>query len=291
MICAVVTKFDEKGKLVLDDEYLRFLRALLDSGVDSLMIAGTNGEFHAMDVQERKDLMEFVAENVNADLIAHIGTSNLKDTLALGEHALSLGIEKVSVVAPYYFKYDDDALVEYFVEVSRGLPEAKVILYNIPSFSGNRIELSHMVSIKSKAQNVVGLKDSDVRPWLVRKIKRELGEDFTVFGGVDTVVVDYLAMGADGQVSGTSNVFPKLLRKILDDFDEKNYESAFEHQKVLQDVVDEVSGHPAFVGANKSALKIIGYDLGCPRSPSRTLREDELEAVEKFVKRVREWAI
>ncbi len=293
LICAVMTKFDESGKLVLDERYAEFLRALLDGGVDSIMVAGTNGEFHVMDVSERKALLEFVLESAGEDteIIAHIGTSNLKDTVSLGEHALSLGVKKLSVVAPYYFKYDSRALVEYFVEVANSLSEAEIILYNIPSFTGNRLELSHIASIKSKAPNVIGLKDSDMRPWIVPKIKKELGEDFIVFGGLDTVVIDYLAMGSDGQVSGTSNVFPKILRRILDEFDAGNYESSFELQKKLQEIVERVSGHVAFVGANKHALRYLGYDLGYPRRPSRPLQDSEMEEVKSFVEEVREWAI
>ncbi len=293
LICAIMTKFDEEGNLVLDENYAKFLRALSKSGVDTFMVGGTNGEFHAMRVEERKRLLEFVVERFqdSVDIIAHVGTTNLKDTLDLGEHALSLGIKKLAVVAPYYFKYDEASLVDYFLAVARELGDAEILLYNIPSFSGNRLSLSVIVEVAKRSENVVGMKDSDSRPWIVPKVKEILGEDFLVFGGVDTLVVDYLSMGSDGQVSGTSNVFPKILRSILDSFESGDFKRAFDLQKKLDEMVEKVSGHEAFVSANKYALKALGYDLGHPRAPFRELRDDEKSSIDEFLKDVRSWSI
>jgi 4-hydroxy-tetrahydrodipicolinate synthase len=293
LISAIVTKFDEKGNLVLDEDYKNFLEKLIEDGVNAFMVCGTNGEFHAMNVEERKKLLEFVVENFKGkiEIIAHTGSTNLGDTMKLTDHALSLGVDYISIVAPYYFKYDSKALTEYFVGIAKNFKGAKILLYNIPSFTGNRIEFEHILEIKEKAPNIVGMKDSDRRPQIVAKLKEVLGDDFIVYGGMDDLVVHYLAMGADGQVSGTSNVFPKILRRVLDDFDSGNYESAFHHQKILNRIVENVSGHRAFVGANKFALKILGFDLGYPRSPSRVLDEDEKTSVEKFLREVEEWSI
>ena len=293
LICAIMTKFDEDGNLLLDDGYAEFLDSLVKSGVDTFMVGGTNGEFHAMRLEERKRLLEFVVEKFHdsVDIIAHIGTTNLKDTLDLGKHALDLGVKRLAVVAPYYFRYDEDSIVDYFSKVADELKDAEIILYNIPSFAGNRLTFSSIVRIAERSGNVVGMKDSDARPWIVPKIKRTLGEDFLVFGGFDTLVVDYLSMGSDGQVSGTSNVFPKILRSILDSFDSGDFERAFELQKRLNEIVEKVSGHEVFISANKYALKVLGYDLGYPKAPFRDLRDDEKSSIDEFLKDVRSWSI
>ncbi len=293
LICAIMTKFDREGNLMLDEEYAEFLRSLVKNGVDAFMVGGTNGEFHAMRIEERKGLLEFIVERFqgSVDIIAHIGTTNLKDTVELGKHALSFGVKRLAVVAPYYFKYDETSLIDYFSAVSEKLREAEILLYNIPSFSGNRLSLSIILEVAKRSRNVIGMKDSDSRPWIVPEIKETLGEDFLVFGGVDTLVVDYLAMGSDGQVSGTSNVFPKMLRTILDSFDSGDFRKAFKLQKELNEMVKKVSGHEAFVSANKYALKVLGYDFGYPRAPFRELRDDERASIDEFLKDVRSWSI
>ncbi len=293
LICAIMTKFDRDGNLVLDDRYAEFLESLINSGVNTLMVAGTNGEFHAMKIEERKKLLEFVVEKFqgSVEIIAHVGTTNLKDTVDLGRHALDLGVRRLAVVAPYYFKYDESSIVNYFSRVAEHLREAEIILYNIPSFTGNRLNFSSIVEIAKRSGNVVGVKDSDTRPWIVSKIKKALGKDFLIFGGVDTLVVDYLSMGADGQVSGTSNVFPKILRSILDSFDSGNFEKAFDLQKILNEIVEKISGHEVFVNANKYALSVLGHDLGYSKAPFRELEDDEKNSIESFLKDVKLWSI
>ncbi len=293
LICAIMTKFDKDGNLVLDDGYAEFLKSLINGGVNTLMVAGTNGEFHAMSIEERKKLLEFVVEKFqgSVEIIAHVGTTNLKDTVDLGRHALGLGVRKLAVVAPYYFKYDESSIVNYFLRVAEYLDEAEIILYNIPSFTGNRLSFSSILEIVKRSGNVIGMKDSDTRPWIVSKIKKALGKDFLIFGGIDTLVVDYLSMGADGQVSGTSNVFPKILRSILDSFDSGNFEKAFDLQKILNEIVEKISGHEVFVTANKYALGVLGHDLGYSKAPFRELKDDEKNSIESFLKDVKLWSI
>ena len=293
LISAVVTKFDERGNIMLDTEYERFLRDLIRSGVNTIMVAGTNGEFHVMSVEERKRLLEFVVEKFqgSVEIMAHIGTTNLRDTVDLGKHALKLGIKKMPVVVPYYFKYDESSVVDYFLKVAKELEDAEILLYNIPVFAMNVLSFSSIVEIVENSKNVVGLKDTDNRPWIVSKLKRTLGEDFLIFGGADNSVVDYLSMGADGQVSGASNVFPKIIRSILDNFDSGNFEEAFELQKVLNEMVEKITGHELFVSANKYALKLLGYDLGYPKAPFRGLSVDEKRSVESFMEISKQWAV
>ena len=295
LISAVITKFDESGNMVLDDEYERFLRSLINSGVDAIMVAGTNGEFHTLGIEERKKLLEFVVEKFqgSVEIMAHIGTTNLRDTIDLGKHALKLGIKRMPVVVPYYFKYDESSIVDYFSKVARELEDAEILLYNIPVFAVNVLSFSSIVKIVENSKNVIGLKDTDNRPWIVSKLKKALGEDFLVFSGTDNLVVDYLSMGADGQVSGASNVFPKIIRSILDSFDSGDFERTFELQKVLNEMVDKITGHKLFVSANKFALKLLGYDLGHPRAPFRELSDDEKKQIELFLEdeNVRSWAV
>ncbi|MCD6443044.1 MAG: dihydrodipicolinate synthase family protein [Thermotogae bacterium] len=293
LITAILTKFDEDGKLVLDGEYIRFLNGLIEDGVDAFFIGGTNGEFHTMNLEERKKQLEFIHTEFKGkvEMIAHVGGNNFLETLKLGEFALSLGVRKLAVVAPYYFKYDEKAIVDYFTAVANCLSDAEIILYNIPSFTGNRIEPMTILKVKDKSHNIIGLKDSDSRPWIVGELKEKLGGEFQIYSGNDDMAVDYLLRGTDGQVSGTSNVFPKILRKLLDDFEDGKYESTFRLQRILHKIVVNVSNHIAFVGANKYVLKLLGYDLGFPRLPSRSPTDEEKKSLREFLEKVREWAV
>ena len=290
LVVAVLTKFDSDGRMVIDESYGRFVEALVKSGVDAIMVCGTNGEFHVMNIEERKNLIEFFLENFKeVEIIPHVGTSSFKETVNLARFAFERGATVVSVVAPYYFRYDEDAIVDYYVSLSRIFPDGKFLMYNIPSFTGNELTLSTINKIVDRSENFIGMKDTDNRPWIVSQLKSL--ENFEIYGGFDKAVVDYVMRGANGHVSGTANVFPKLLRAILDATESENYKRAVELQKILDEIVDNISGHTAFVGANKHVLRVLGYDVGYPRKPSRNLEAEEQKKIEEFLEKVREWAI
>ena len=293
LIVPVMTKFDSEGNMIVDDDYRNFIRALVKSGVDVVMPCGTNGEFHVMGLEERKALVRFLVEEFGeyVDVMPHVGSAGYRQVRDLIDHSASLGIKRVSVVVPYYFKYDSRAIEEFFVPLAKEFEEMEFVMYNIPSFSGNSLSLESIIRIKERANNVVGLKDTASRPWIVSKIKESLGEDFKVYGGNDSMVLDYLARGADGHVSGTANVFPKLLRALLDSFESGDLSRSVEYQKILDRVFENITGSPAFVAANKYVLKLRGYDLGFPGRPNRDLDDEEKDRIEAVFKSVEDWAI
>jgi len=284
VILPIPTPFDEKGNLFLDG-YQDYLDFLIEKGVNGFMVGGTNGEFHVMDVEERKKLLEFVVRKYKGKvrIIAHVGTTHMKETLELLEHAMSLNVDAVSIVSPYYFKYDEESLVYYFSEIARSFPSAKILLYNIPSFSGNELKLKTILKIKERAENVIGLKDTDRRPWIVPTIKKELGEEFCVLGGMDSFALSYLANGADGLITGTGNVFPELMVSLYKNWREGNIEKAKELQMLLIKAIENVSGRAAFMITVKEALRIRGFHIGYPRSPWRRLRSEELKELKEFI--------
>ncbi len=284
VILPIPTPFDEKGNLSLDG-YQDYLDFLIEKGVNGFMVGGTNGEFHVMDVEERKELLEFVVRKYKGKvrIIAHVGTTHMKETLELLEHAMSLNVDAVSIVSPYYFKYDEESLVYYFSEAARSFPSAKILLYNIPSFSGNELKLKTILKIKERAENVIGLKDTDRRPWIVPTIKKELGEEFCVLGGMDSFALSYLANGADGLITGTGNVFPELMVSLYKNWREGNIEKAKELQMLLIKAIENVSGRAAFMITVKEALRIRGFHVGYPRSPWKRLGNEELKDLKEFI--------
>ncbi len=290
LICALLTKFDEEGRLVLDEEYGRFVEWLIESGVDVLMPCGTNGEFHVMEKSERKALIEFLFDKFSdrVEIMPHVGAASFKETAELADHAFSLGAKRVTVVAPYYFKYDEKAIVDYYVSLAKMFEGKEILIYNIPVFTGNRVSADAILQIKKSAENITGLKDTDTRPQIVTVLKKELGQDFKVYGGNDKLVLDYMIRDADGHVSGSSNVFPKLLRAMIDQIDLGSAKEAAKLQEVLDMAVEKITGISPFVAANKEALRILGFDVGFPRMPLRRLQARELEAVKKAVQEIKD---
>jgi dihydrodipicolinate synthase/N-acetylneuraminate lyase len=97
------------------DAYLIFLR---DAGIDGILSLGTTGEGMALSVPERKKALERYAAGP-LPVIAHCGAQTTAQTVELAEHAASLGVEGVAVIAPPYFPLDEDELLAHFTAAAR----------------------------------------------------------------------------------------------------------------------------------------------------------------------------
>ncbi|MDK2952145.1 MAG: hypothetical protein PWQ77_1810 [Kosmotogales bacterium] len=285
VIVPVLTSFDKNNRLILNKNYLKYLDFLKNSGIENLMINGTNGEFHSMNMKERKDILNFIVKNTEFNLMVHIGSNNIFETIELGKHAMSLKIMDLSVICPYFFPIDQTSVIEYYIQISKELKDANIFLYNNLSFTFNKIDFKILNLIKNRTNNVVGIKDTNNTPWLVQKAKEEFGEGFQVFGGSDSYALSYLAHGADGFVSGTANIFPKTALKIFESFKNGDIKKASYWQNIFQDNIENISDKVAFTDSLKYSLKLMNMDIGIPRKPVRETNDAEKNKIEEYIHR------
>lgn len=285
VIVPILTSFNENGQLNLDEDYRIFLEFLVEKGVSTFMVTGTNGEFHTMNMEERKALMEFVVNNFKnkVKILAQVGTAGLRDTMILAEHAISLEVDALSVISPYFFPYDEAAIVDYFTTLANTFKETPFFIYNLPPFTKNPVTFEIIKKVKEKAVNLAGIKDTDTRPWIVQQCKKALGEDFYVYSGSDPYALAYLSNGADGFVSGTANIFPETAVSLYDSAKNSDLENASHYQHLFQEEIENVSGKTAFSASMKYALKFRGFNTGIPRKPVRDLTCEEKKEIEEYM--------
>ena len=91
-------------------------------------------------------------------MICGTGTYSTAETLELTQAAEDAGADGIVVVTPYYNKPPQRGLVAHFEHIADAT-ELPIIVYNIPSRTGTRIEHETMLQIAEKP-NVVAVKDS-----------------------------------------------------------------------------------------------------------------------------------
>ena len=101
---AVLTPVGRTGRF--DEELARDLLAFLQKNdVDGVVVLGTTGEFSSFSVSERKRILEVMIKNRGSlEILCHIGTPNLPETLDLLNHAAAAGADRVLVLPPFYYK-------------------------------------------------------------------------------------------------------------------------------------------------------------------------------------------
>lgn len=231
VLSPVITPFDEN--LNPDTEkFIAQCRWLVDNNV-GLAIFGTNSEGNSMSTEEKIVLLEkLVAAGLPPErMMPGTGCCALPDTLALTKRAVELGCAGALMLPPFYYKGpSDDGLYRSFAEVIERLGDTRlrIYLYHIPPIAQVAITMPVIERLlKDYPGTVVGIKDSS-GDWNNTKTMLDAfkGEQFNIFPGSETYLLQGLRHGGAGCISATANVNPKAIADLAatwqqDDADEQ----------------------------------------------------------------------
>jgi N-acetylneuraminate lyase len=255
--------------------YVDFLAA---QRLDGLLALGTTGEGVLFSPQERREIADaFVgAARGKLQVAVHCGAQTTRDTALLAEHAASVGADAVAVIAPPYFALDETELLAHFAAAARACAPLPFYLYEFEARSGYPIPLAVIELLRERASNLAGMKVSD-SPW--ERVAPYLVEGLDVFVGVESLLVQGLAAGAAGAVSGLAGSFPDAVVPLVRGPTAEAGERATALRAALQRF--------PFHAASKAALGFRSVPVGPEvRAPLRGLTGDERAEVERIV---REW--
>jgi 4-hydroxy-tetrahydrodipicolinate synthase len=212
-IVAIVTPMTADGALDLAR-----LKSLIDwhvaEGTDGIVIVGTTGESPTVDVAEHCELIESAVRFAGGrvPVVAGAGGNSTKEAIELTRFAGEAGADYVLSVVPYYNKPTQEGLYRHF----RAIAEASalpVILYNVPSRTVADLQNDTVVRL-AEVKNIVGIKESTSNIERVTDLMMRTPDEFLVFSGNDDAALAYILLGADGVISVTANVAPKLMHEM-----------------------------------------------------------------------------
>jgi N-acetylneuraminate lyase len=251
---------------------------LVGHGVDGLLALGTTGEGVMFSPAHRIEIAQaFVAAAAGRIQVAvHAGAQTTHDTVALAAQAAEDGADAVAVIAPPYFALDDDELLAHFEAAAAACAPVPFYLYEFEARSGYAIPLPVIERLRERAPNLAGMKVSD-SPW--ERLESYLVEGLDVFVGAEALLVQGLAAGAVGAVSGLAGSFPDAVVPLVRDPTPEAGERATALRAALQRF--------PFHAASKAALGFRGVPIALEvRAPLRGLTDEERAGVELLV---REW--
>jgi 4-hydroxy-tetrahydrodipicolinate synthase len=205
---AVTTQFRKDGALDLEATQ-REVEALLKAGVHGLIMLGTVGENCSLLPEEKRKVLSATKETVRGRVPVVSGVAEY--TTALGcqyaKDAEAIGIDGLMVLPGMVYKADAREAVTHFRTVARstGLP---IMIYNNPIVYGVDVKPEGFVELAAE-KNIVAIKESCDDPRRITDLRNVVGDRFVLFCGVDDLVVESVALGIEGWVSGLTDVFPE----------------------------------------------------------------------------------
>ena len=275
IIPAVTTPFDANG--AVDTAGIAAnVRFLLDAGCHGVVGTGTMGEAGSLDREERRLVLETVAEAVDGavPVIAGISAGTAAAAIAYARDAVAAGATVVMCLPPLGYRADLAELIAFYAEVADGAG-VPVMLYNNPEASGVDLHAEEIVAIADRVPGIVAVKEcsGDVRriPALIAAAPQ-----LEILVGGDDWALEGFAAGATGWVTGVAVVAPRECVALYEHVAAGELEPAREIYRRLLPVA-RFDMTPKLVQYFKAAQDEVGLAGGPCREPRLPLTTGERE--------------
>lgn len=285
LINAPFTPFYENGEVNLEP-IGAYCQMLVKNGLKGVFINGSSGEGYMLTFDERIKLAEKWVSVAPKDfkVIVHVGSTVVKDSRKLAEHAQQIGAFGIGAMASPFPKVGRiEELVKYCEEIASGAPNLPFYFYHIPALSGVFLPMLPLLeAVDGRIPNFAGIKYTFESIYEYNQCMLYKNGKFDMLHGQDETILPALAMGgAQGGIGGTTNYNGRELVGIIDAWKKGDLEAAREKQNFAQDVINVIVNYRGNIVGGKRIMKLIGLDLGKNRTPFRNMSDEEETAMKK----------
>jgi len=206
---AITTPFLANG--AIDHSFVkRHVAWLVDHGATGIVPCGSLGEGATLDPEEKVALMKTCVEGVagRVPVVPGIAALSTRTAIWLCQQAKAVGCGGLMILPPYVHK-GPDAEVEAHFEALLRATDLECMLYNNPPAYGFDAKPEFIASLAQRHPNLRAVKESSGDVRRVTAVRALVGPRLALFAGLDDMVVEAAAMGADGWVAGLVNALPE----------------------------------------------------------------------------------
>ena len=255
--------------------------ALVNDGVNGLIILGTCGENNSLDPDEKRTVLKASVEVVNrrVPIVAGVSEFDTRRAIAYAQDAEKLGVDGLMLLPAMVYVPKPQELVAHFkaVAAATSLP---IMLYNNPPayrVSVTNEILEQLVDVP----NIKAVKESAPDSRRFTDVLNAFGERFDVFAGLDDVALEGMMLGAKGWVSGLTSAFPQESVQLIAAAESGDWMKAREIYRWFMPLLHLDAEHD-LVQTIKLAEQIMGRGserVRMPRMPLSGARRAEIIAM------------
>ncbi|CBA22036.1 dihydrodipicolinate synthase family protein [Erwinia amylovora] len=279
---AVSTQFNDDYSLNLEATYT-VMSNLVKDGVSGLVVCGSVGENTSLTLDEKMAVTQVAKDAAGGRIpvICGIAEFTSEGAAKVAKSVESVGVDGIMVMPALVYSAKPHETARHFRYVANhtNLP---VMVYNNPPIYKNDVTPDILISL-ADCENIVCFKDSsgDTRRFI--DVRNRVGDRFALFSGLDDVVLESLAVGAQGWISGMSNVFPKEGETIFRLCQQGRYQEAMPIYEWLMPVL-HLDARPDLVQCIKLCEEIAGRGSALTRPPRLPLQGADREHVEEIMR-------
>ncbi|EHP40979.1 dihydrodipicolinate synthetase [Cupriavidus basilensis OR16] len=274
---AVSTQFKADYSLDIEATH-KVMRNLVADGVSGLVVCGTVGENTSMSTREKLDVIEAAKDAARGRIPVIAGIAEFTTAFArdMVNEAARVGVDGVMVMPALVYSAKPHEAAAHFRDIATAT-DLPVMLYNNPLVYRSDITPDILVSL-ADCENIVCFKDSsgDTRRFI--DLRNAVGDRFVLFAGLDDVVLESVAVGAEGWISGMSNAFPKEGETLFRLARQRRFDEALALYRWFMPLL-HLDSRPDLVQCIKLCEELAGRGSAVTRPPRLPLQGEALEQV------------
>ncbi|MCA9268685.1 MAG: dihydrodipicolinate synthase family protein [Planctomycetales bacterium] len=274
---AVTTQFRQDQSLDIEAT-ARHWEALIESGVQGLIVCGSLGENQTLDPAEKRTLLG-EAVKVAAGRVPVLSGVAETSTAAACQYVRDgekLGASGFMVMPAMVYKADPAEAMNHFRKVGAAT-ELPWMLYNNPvgyTVDTTPQQFAELAGVK----NLVALKESSANTRRITELRIEVGDRYAIFVGVDDLALEAAVLGIDGWVAGSGIAFPQENQHFWNLTRAGRWDEAREMYRWFYPLL-KLDTHLKFVQYIKLAVQEAGLGAEWVREPRLPLSGAERENV------------
>ena len=229
---AVTTKMTQEGKIDVA-AMQSSLDRLVRNGVSGVIVLPMLGENASLSLSERETVIRLAVEAIGGRVPVLSGLAEITLDAATSNAAAyrSFGAQGLMVFPSLGYRTDPRETTHWYREVARS-GQLPIMIYNNPIAYGVDVtadileqlyEVPEIVCIKEETGDIRRVTDTYIA----------FGDRFSVFCGVDDLIVESCALGVTGWVSGMTNAWPAECVRLFDLCRAQRYDEARNLYKIL----------------------------------------------------------
>jgi 1-pyrroline-4-hydroxy-2-carboxylate deaminase len=240
--------------------------ALVEDGVDGLILLGTCGENNSLEPDEKRAILTGGVEAVGGrvPLVAGVSEFTTARAIQYARDAEKIGVDALMLLPAMVYVPTTEELVAHFRAVAEAT-SLPIMLYNNPP--AYRVNVSfEALDALNDVKNIVAVKESAPDPRRFTDVFNRFGDRYTVMAGLDDVALEGLMLGASGWVSGLTSAFPSESVRLVAALKEGKFDEALAIYRWFMPLLHLDAEHD-LVQSIKLAEQIMGRGSERVRSP------------------------